>query len=605
MAKRVIDDNTLTGIAEAIREKSKTTDSLTPLQMPGAILDIKGAEVEEVTNSAGGKSVYINSEVPKLPEGFTRLKWIQSTGTQCIDTGLQPNQDTRIKMEVDILSSSTSFLFGARASSSGVRFGMAVMTGTTVRFDYATSATTLTVASPIGRYTIDMDGNSFRFGSTSGAQTAATFEVGYNLFLLAMNTAGTAGTNGTPAKLYTCQIYDNGTLVRDYVPCLNAIGVAGLYDMVNGVFYGDAAGGSFVAGPVVLEYELPEGYEELEYIQSSGSQYADTGFKPNQDTRVIIDAQLAAAIVNSNTCAYFGVRTSNLYFDLYDSDSSNQYIRYFYGTNYNKYFTLDNTARHVFDCNKNTATANGTTLTYTATTFQFAYNLYLGASNNTGKAEGMFPLKIYSCQIYDNGTLVRDYVPCKNASGTAGLYDMVNSVFYADAAGAGFIAGPVVGKGVSKVVLEDQVLIDLTQDTISPETVLAGFIGHDKTGAQFVGELVQKAGGRPVATGMFTPSSTTTSMVISGLDFQAKVVAVFKGSTGVTTGIVMDALVDTEIGIGFVDWAQYDYSYWLVVAQRTWSAANVKISTTTTGFTFSVPTTVPFGTQPYYWYAIG
>lgn len=37
---------------------------------------------------------------------------------------------------------------------------------------------------------------------------------------------------------------------------------------------------------------LPAGYTELEYIQSSGTQYIDTGFRANQDTKVILDVQV-------------------------------------------------------------------------------------------------------------------------------------------------------------------------------------------------------------------------------------------------------------------------------------------------------------------------
>ena len=33
-----------------------------------------------------------------LPSGYTRLEYIESTGTQYIDTGFIPNQDTRIDM---------------------------------------------------------------------------------------------------------------------------------------------------------------------------------------------------------------------------------------------------------------------------------------------------------------------------------------------------------------------------------------------------------------------------------------------------------------------------------------------------------------------------
>lgn len=51
------------------------------------------------------------------------------------------------------------------------------------------------------------------------------------------------GANGTAynatARIYYCKIYDNGTLVRDYKPCLYN-GVAGLWDSVECKFYGNA-----------------------------------------------------------------------------------------------------------------------------------------------------------------------------------------------------------------------------------------------------------------------------------------------------------------------------------------------------------------------------
>ena len=40
---------------------------------------------------------------------------------------------------------------------------------------------------------------------------------------------------------------------------------------------------------------LPSGYTQYEYIESSGTQYIDTGFKPNQNTRTVIDFQATVA----------------------------------------------------------------------------------------------------------------------------------------------------------------------------------------------------------------------------------------------------------------------------------------------------------------------
>ena len=49
----------------------------------------------------------------------------------------------------------------------------------------------------------------------------------------------------TLMRLYSCQIYDNDTLIRDYVPCMDNNGVYGLYDKVNGVFYTSATDSGF------------------------------------------------------------------------------------------------------------------------------------------------------------------------------------------------------------------------------------------------------------------------------------------------------------------------------------------------------------------------
>ena len=52
------------------------------------------------------------------------------------------------------------------------------------------------------------------------------------------------------AKYRGCKIYDNGTLVRDMIPCKDPDGNIGMYDTVNAVFYGNAGTGEFVAGEI-------------------------------------------------------------------------------------------------------------------------------------------------------------------------------------------------------------------------------------------------------------------------------------------------------------------------------------------------------------------
>lgn len=67
-------------------------------------------------------------------------------------------------------------------------------------------------------------------------------------------------------NLYSCQIYDNGTLIRDYIPCQTTAGEIGLWDDANSVFYGNAGTGAFSAGPVVAV--IPDAPSNLQQTMS-------------------------------------------------------------------------------------------------------------------------------------------------------------------------------------------------------------------------------------------------------------------------------------------------------------------------------------------------
>lgn len=43
---------------------------------------------------------------------------------------------------------------------------------------------------------------------------------------------------------------------------------------------------------------------------------------------------------------------------------------------------------------------------------------------------------------------------------------------------------------VNKVIYGGSILIDLSEDTVSPDKLLSGFTAHDKTGTQITGTAV-------------------------------------------------------------------------------------------------------------------
>ena len=48
-----------------------------------------------------------------------------------------------------------------------------------------------------------------------------------------------------------------------------------------------------------VQKNLPEGYTELDYIESTGAQYINTGFKPNQNSRIVAEYSATVSAVNS------------------------------------------------------------------------------------------------------------------------------------------------------------------------------------------------------------------------------------------------------------------------------------------------------------------
>ena len=181
-------------------------------------------------------------------------------------------------------------------------------------------------------------------------------------------------------------------------------------------------------------------YTRLEYIESNANQYIDTGIIPNQDTKVVIDT-----LVHSSTVAcLFGSRVGVSY-SLYYCDSGGTSFQY--GNQAAYIDTMPRETRVVVTSDKGVITADGTqygTLNYN--NFTSGASLCLLYDNSTYYASA----RIYSCQIYHNGSLVRDYIPALRSDGIVGLYDAANDTFTASSGSSNFISGGELGFVIAK-----------------------------------------------------------------------------------------------------------------------------------------------------------
>lgn len=185
-----------------------------------------------------------------LPAGYTRLQYIESTGTQWIDTGIKLASTDVIFTEFkNTTSSSYGGLYGVYKSGQSSAFyanqTYYAYDGNNTKID-----TTISVDANWHKLTHDFVQGIFQLDNTIKNFTPFTFTNTVNNHLFERYSSS-YGYNFTGAvKIY--RISRNGNLVRDLIPAKrNSDNVVGMWDTVSKTFFTNAGTGSFIAGPVV------------------------------------------------------------------------------------------------------------------------------------------------------------------------------------------------------------------------------------------------------------------------------------------------------------------------------------------------------------------
>ena len=173
------------------------------------------------------------------PPGFRRVQCLESTGTQWIDTGFAPDQDTKAELDFQIARDpSTGFpLFGARYSVSQDGYSFQRMANGHWGGQYGGSFSNSQVVVDLSRHVAVKDKTTLYLDGTVIAEaTAATFTAPVNMTLNAMNTNGTVLAQDCSVDYFSFRVYDDGVLVRNYIPVVRIEdGKPGLYDMCGSV----------------------------------------------------------------------------------------------------------------------------------------------------------------------------------------------------------------------------------------------------------------------------------------------------------------------------------------------------------------------------------
>lgn len=408
----------------------------------------------------------------RVPKKWKRFEYLESTGTQWIDTGYVPNNNTTLDVDYQLtqIPNSTYLqrIIGSRNGTKDRAFVVAFTDGGTnasyldVCATYTnSSATTYFKTSNYGntsRYHLIIDNNCFIFNGTiaSTYSNKAIFTCPGNAYLFAYNYKNNQAYGNTWAKIYSCKIYESEVLIRDFVPC-EYNGQYGMWDLVENKFYGNKGTGTFKVGPEVPNYDeveyikrpnhlLPNGIELYDYLEGDGFSWIDTTFNNNTLTQweYFLDFQCIGSQPPQSGLygPLDGTRSGTLWFNngfkisIGETHSGISAFSYTYDTN-----------RHKFSINIDSSTGKYIHSWDRVNKAETAFsNTNLKSSNSVMLFRSMmssYPAvkcKIYQFTIKEGTTLVRNFLPC-TYFGEPGMWDTVTNKFYGNSGTGQFKLG--------------------------------------------------------------------------------------------------------------------------------------------------------------------
>lgn len=251
--------------------------------------------LDNTTEGVMQKEFYgnLSQKTTLLPEEYTQVDYIESNGTQYIDTGVNADYKLSVKIKMANLNTSNS-MFGAMKGvlpSERVRHHFQITQATISHWAGTGDSgcqTVLVSTSEEGKiYDIFCDIYNKKYYVDGVAKTgifnANDIDTELNYYLFARNNNGTTD-NYTKIRMYSFKMYYSGVLIRDFIPCYrNSDNEIGLYDLVNDVFYTNLGTGAFTYGSALLipTPDYPQNVEVatgLQEVNITGKNLFDSSF---------------------------------------------------------------------------------------------------------------------------------------------------------------------------------------------------------------------------------------------------------------------------------------------------------------------------------------
>ena len=206
----------------------------------------------------------------RLPNEYQEVEYIQTTGTQWINTGVAPSNDIRIKTDIEVSQTGQDkavfglYVIGTEGTSISNAYHL---TPYSSKWYYGTNrgqGNAGTYSPVVGtRYNIDFNCDSHGHILINGQNITAYDETygggSYSNPIIGISWRGySAGaTRKGQFKYYSFKMLNKNTnqYIRNFIPCYRkSDNVIGMYDLITKTFYENAGTGTFLKGNDINTY---------------------------------------------------------------------------------------------------------------------------------------------------------------------------------------------------------------------------------------------------------------------------------------------------------------------------------------------------------------
>ncbi|MBR4612211.1 MAG: hypothetical protein IKO40_05790 [Kiritimatiellae bacterium] len=394
---------------------------------------------------------------------LTAVPYVESAGTSGIDTGYRMKPNSRLEVDFAALDgiAASARVFGADYNTPALKTACNLYVSTSgENLVFGTGSTekgwkTTWMKNGAGNYiecdrmrhvaVIDFHGGVLRYDTHGGESVsqidpaAGTYadESTQSLSLFARRSETDLYQLPAKARIYGVRIYESNVLVHDFIPCTHD-GIASFRDAVTGDFiYGEQSPLAFTAGGDFETYESP-------YVATpaaNSAYYIDTGYQASSNTCFELDCA-PIGTWGAGMSLFYGYGTKPFYgyitasgFGTQNQSAWNTGIVPLSSLvpGLRRTFVLDN-----FNSKSYSLVAgitNGTVKSLSQSEEQCPNTtITVKIASAHGGTSNFTSMKIYGFKIYEEGVLVRDFVPCaigpaQDGSAIVGLRDTITGAF--------------------------------------------------------------------------------------------------------------------------------------------------------------------------------